>query len=549
MGDAQKEIGMNNLVTCLVVSVMSGAAFATTWTVDDDGKADFDNIQEAVDAASDGDEILVMPGTYTSTADEVVNMLGKAVWLHSSDGPDVTIIDGQDARRGITCESQETGETIIEGLTITGGRTFGEAHPDNSGGGMICHGAHPSLKDCTFTNNTAWSRGGGLYGINGGDTLTGCTFTDNNAQRGGAIFFISLNPTLDGCTFTNNTATIDGGGILSFNANSIMTNCTFSGNTVTGVAGKGGGVCTSSPENSPSSPIFEYCTFESNAADLGGGMHNGNYSSAVLINCTFAGNFATDNGGGMLNNNNSPTLENCTFTGNTASNRGGGMHITGSSNLALTNCTFENNIAYSGGGMCNEGFSPTISNCTFTDNTANYEGGGMSNFGGSPTLTNCTFEGNSADSNGGGVYINNSSPSLTGCTFTNNTTLWGGGMYNHANSETIVISCEFTNNTAANTGGGIFTWSPPTLTNTIVCGNTSGQIWGEYTDGGGNTIAGVCPLDCPDINGDGYVGITDLLAVIDVWGCSDCIDEDVNLDGIVNRDDLVIVIASWGACP
>ena len=33
-----------------------------TWAVDDDGKADFDNIQAAVDAASDGDELIVMPG-------------------------------------------------------------------------------------------------------------------------------------------------------------------------------------------------------------------------------------------------------------------------------------------------------------------------------------------------------------------------------------------------------------------------------------------------------------------------------------------------------
>ena len=50
---------MKNLITCLVVCVLSGFTFATTWTVDDDGKADFDNIQAAVDASSDGDEIIV----------------------------------------------------------------------------------------------------------------------------------------------------------------------------------------------------------------------------------------------------------------------------------------------------------------------------------------------------------------------------------------------------------------------------------------------------------------------------------------------------------
>ena len=68
---------MKNLITCLVVCVLSGAAFAETWTVDDDGldfpKADFDNIQAAVDAASgSGDEILVYPGTYTSLDSDVV---------------------------------------------------------------------------------------------------------------------------------------------------------------------------------------------------------------------------------------------------------------------------------------------------------------------------------------------------------------------------------------------------------------------------------------------------------------------------------------------
>ena len=59
---------------------ITSAALATTWTVNDDGKADFDNIQAAVDAASNGDEIIVMPGTYTGTGSEVVNMLGT--WYH-----------------------------------------------------------------------------------------------------------------------------------------------------------------------------------------------------------------------------------------------------------------------------------------------------------------------------------------------------------------------------------------------------------------------------------------------------------------------------------
>jgi len=37
--------------TALISMFLTSAALADTWTVDDDGKADFDNIQAAVDAA------------------------------------------------------------------------------------------------------------------------------------------------------------------------------------------------------------------------------------------------------------------------------------------------------------------------------------------------------------------------------------------------------------------------------------------------------------------------------------------------------------------
>jgi len=136
------------------------------------------------------------------------------------------------------------------------------------------------------------------------------------------------------------------------------------------------------------------------------------------------------------------------------------------------------------------------------------------------------------------MYNDNSSPTLTGCAFESNTAYSrGGGIYNDYNSY---------NNS-------------PTLTDTTVCGNTPEQISGYWTDNGGNCIAESCndanddgiPDECQclaDINGDGYVGITDLLAVIDVWGCTDCSDVDVNQDGIVNLDDLVIVFNAWGEC-
>ena len=138
-------------------------------------------------------------------------------------------------------------------------------------------------------------------------------------------------------------------------------------------------------------------------------------------------------------------------------------------------------------------------------------------------LTDCTFTNNNASYLGGGMYNGYNSPTLTGCTFENNTASAGGGMY---------------------TSSGI-----PTLSDTTVCGNTPDQIYAccGWTDNGGNTISDECSPECPDINGDGYVDVSDLLTIIDQWGSSNS-PADVNEDGIVNVSDLLIVIDNWGEC-
>ena len=60
---------------------------------------------------------------------------------------------------------------------------------------------------------------------------------------------------------------------------------------------------------------------------------------------------------------------------------------------------------------------------------------------------------------------------------------------------------------------------------------------------------GCDPNNCPaDINGDGTVGVTDILSVIKSWGaCSGCA-ADINDDGTVDVSDLLEVVAAWGPC-
>ncbi len=54
------------------------------------------------------------------------------------------------------------------------------------------------------------------------------------------------------------------------------------------------------------------------------------------------------------------------------------------------------------------------------------------------------------------------------------------------------------------------------------------------------------PVIPGDVNGDGVVNVTDLLAVMDTWGfCVDC-PADLNGDGIVDVVDLLEVVGNWG---
>ena len=89
---------MKLLCAAIYTLAITTASFADTWIVDDDNPADFDNIQDAIDAASDGDEIIVMKGIYTSSDTSypysVVDISGKSILLYATHGPSETIING-----------------------------------------------------------------------------------------------------------------------------------------------------------------------------------------------------------------------------------------------------------------------------------------------------------------------------------------------------------------------------------------------------------------------------------------------------------------------
>jgi len=83
-----------------------------TWTVDDDGPADFHKIQEAINAANLGDTIYVKKGTYYERL-----IVGRKVLLIGEDRS-TTIIDGNGAGTVVQVEATVFPSVSISGFTI-----------------------------------------------------------------------------------------------------------------------------------------------------------------------------------------------------------------------------------------------------------------------------------------------------------------------------------------------------------------------------------------------------------------------------------------------
>ena len=89
-------------------------------TVDDDGPADFNNIQEAINYSQDGDIIVVEFGTYY----ENVLFNNKAVTLTSKNPDDPSVVGSTIiaaiSSYSINFDSNEVDDSVLTGFTITG---------------------------------------------------------------------------------------------------------------------------------------------------------------------------------------------------------------------------------------------------------------------------------------------------------------------------------------------------------------------------------------------------------------------------------------------
>jgi hypothetical protein len=297
-------------------------------------------IQDAIDVAEAGDEIVVTNGVYETGGQTLVESLTsrvvvtKPLTVRSVNGPEVTVIRGYQvpgATNGdgaVRCVYLFADGATIAGFTLTNGA-------GREGGGLLCDSASCIASNCILVGNAAENGGGGAWR----GTLNDCTLAGNSTLGFGF-----------------------GGGAIA----SELSNCTISSNSA---GGQGGGVYGGT---------LNRCTVSGNLASAGGGA-----ASSTLKHCTLSFNLAAGFGGGTW----ASDLADCTIISNSASFGGGAgprfQTEIGYTPVTLNNCSLIGNSALSGGGA----WGNILNNCTLLWNSASVCGGGA--FGG---MYNCCGE-------------------------------------------------------------------------------------------------------------------------------------------------------------
>ena len=271
------------------------------------------DLQQALQIASEGDEIWVARGVYLPTQNNDrqaafivpsgVKLLGGFAGNENDSASrdfalNRTILSGEigspytdgDNSYTIVVFWNAGPSTVIDGFEISGGNAnnpVNAVHPSNSGGAIFNDGARgassPTVSNCQFKHNRAYY-GGAIYNnaLEGDCSMTrilNCEFLENNAiLEGGAVFnqgsnYGRCNLTIKNCNFESNQASY-GAGIFNTAANHGQTNpliekCMFSGN---GATIRASAIYNVSEPDGECAPIIAECSFDNNSEMVGGNV-------------------------------------------------------------------------------------------------------------------------------------------------------------------------------------------------------------------------------------------------------------------------------------
>ena len=274
-----------NVVILLILTLSAHQTQAAMICVPED----YATIQGAIDAAGDGDLVLVAMGTYF----ENIECAGKSITLQGDRGAEVTVIDGSQSGSTVTIDGGDAVQPVIDGFTIRNGTgTWDAVTGGVTGGGIYCLGSSYMISNCDIVENQART-GGGIYTRDTfSATIADCRISGNISEHNGAgvVFGNDRHITIKDCLVSENSSGHDGGGIWCNAAPGTISNCRITGNST---ASDGAGITVASD----STPTILNCIVDGNTGNgYGGGMYS-LISPTIVQNCTFSDNEARHGGG------------------------------------------------------------------------------------------------------------------------------------------------------------------------------------------------------------------------------------------------------------
>ena len=414
----------------------------------------FTTVQAAVDAAHDGDEVVVDNGTYAESVDLggrdlTLRAAGQAT-LAPPSGPCVEADEGESAVIDGFTLSPALGravEVVNAEVTVRDVLALAPAPPSGDGGAFRVEDGALTLTRVDVIDPIAL-RGAGLYARNSQVDVTSLTISGGDATWGGGVFLLDSTLTGDDLEIIESFAGYSGGAVYLDGATVDLDRADIQ--DPTGDLAWGGAIYlrATSSLTLRDSEVRGATVLQTAQGYDGGAIFAEGTSDVTLVRTVIADSTAQD-GGGIAMRGGRLTLTDVTLQGNEAERLGGGVDLQGAATLTCSRCTFDSNEA--------------------TD-------GGAAHVGTDSVLidVDSTWERNDADDDGGGLYaVEAASVSISGSHWTANEADRGGAIYADAVTDglTVAVSSLTDHEARLADGGAIYATVPVDLVDVVFARN------------------------------------------------------------------------------